>query len=302
MMSMKRLRMDAIGEHDQVSEDLNKLPKELDSNSERLCSDRSAKALVIQEHIGRYVFASQFVKGKTVLDIASGVGYGSYYLSKSGATLVIGADIAFDAIARAKKRYRSEGLCFLSADATKMPFEDSAFEVVVSFETIEHIEQSETFLSECVRVLKNGGLFVCSTPNKRVSRFYQPDFHFKEFYPVEFFGLINKYFSEVSCFGQTRINLLKPSRFAAIRFKYAVRQILGASAQRAVWSALRIGYDKFNSLQTHNCEKDVRVNALLKNDNFEDALLDEYRVTIFRDNFLWTTDCLVALATQPKKD
>jgi ubiquinone/menaquinone biosynthesis C-methylase UbiE len=290
-----------MGEDDQAPEDLNKLPRELDSHTERLHSDRSAKALVIQEHIGRYVFASQFVRDKTVLDVASGIGYGSHYLSKSGATLVIGADISFDAIARANKRYRREGLRFVAADATKMPFEDCTFQVVVSFETLEHIEQCETFLSECTRVLKDDGLFVCSTPNKRVSRFYKPDFHVKEFYPEEFFELVNKYFSEVSCFGQTRINLLKPSRFAAIRFKHEVRQILGDNVQKVLWSALKVGYDRFYSLQKKNYEKDVRVQDLLKNDNFKDALRDEHKVTTLKDNSLFTTDSLVVLGTQPKK-
>ena len=228
-----------MGENDQSPEDLNELPKELDSHTERLHSERSAKALVIQEHIARYVFASQFVKDKTVIDVASGMGYGSHYLSKSGATLVIGADISFDAIARAEKRYRREGLHFVAADATRMPFEDCACDVLVSFETIEHIEQYETYLSECTRVLKNDGLFVCSTPNKRVSRYYQPDFHVKEFYPEEFFELVNKYFNEVSCFGQARTNLLKPSRFAVIRFKYTLRQILGINVQEALWNALK---------------------------------------------------------------
>ena len=290
-----------MGQDDQSPEDLSELPKELDSHAERLHSDRSAKALVIQKHIARYVFASQFVKDKTVIDVASGIGYGTHYLSKSGATLVIGADISFDTIARAKKRYRRGGLHFVAADATRMPFEDCAFDVLVSFETIEHIEQYETYLSECTRVLKNDGLFVCSTPNKRVSRYYQPDFHVKEFYPEEFFELVNKYFSEVSCFGQTRINLLKPGRFAVIRFKYILRHILGARVQEALWSALKKGDDRFNALEKKNGEKDVRVQRLLKNDNFEDALLDESKVTTFKDNALFTTDCMVALCTQPKE-
>ena len=290
-----------MGQDDQSPEDLSELPKELDSHAERLHSDRSAKALVIQKHIARYVFASQFVKDKTVIDVASGIGYGTHYLSKSGATLVIGADISFDTIARAKKRYRRGGLHFVAADATRMPFEDCACDVLVSFETIEHIEQYETYLSECTRVLKNDGLFVCSTPNKRVSRFYKPDFHVKEFYPEEFFELVNKYFSEVSCFGQTRINLLKPSRFAAIRFKHEVRQILGDNVQKVLWSALKVGYDRFYSLQKKNYEKDVRVQDLLKNDNFKDALRDEHRVITFIDNSLFTTDSLVVLGTQPKK-
>lgn len=290
-----------MGEDEQSPEDLNELPKELDSHAERLHSDRSAKAQVIQKHIARYVFASQFVKDKTVIDVASGIGYGSHYLSKSGATLVIGADISYDAIARATKRYRREGLHFVAADATRMPFEDCAFDVLVSFETIEHIEQYETYLSECTRVLKNDGLFVCSTPNKTVSRYYQPDFHVKEFYPEEFFELVNKYFSEVSCFGQERISLLKPGRFAVTRFKYMLRHILGVNVQEALWSRLKIGYDRFNSLRKENYEKDVRAQRLLKNNNFKDALLDEYKVTTFEENALYTMDSLVAVCTQPKK-
>ena len=190
-----------MGEHDQSLEDLSQLPEELDSHRGRSLVDRCEPARLIQDHIGRYIFSSELVKDKQILDVASGPGYGSDYLSRRGATLVIGVDISSDLIAHADKTYRREGLHFAQADATKMPFEDCTFDLLVSFETIEHIKQQKAFLSECTRVLKNDGLLVCSTPNKRTGRFIPNESHVKELYSREFFELVNEYFSEVSCFG-----------------------------------------------------------------------------------------------------
>jgi ubiquinone/menaquinone biosynthesis C-methylase UbiE len=280
-------------EIEESAEDFSQL---LDCRVGRSHFDMVTTANLIQLTIGRYVFASEFVKDKTVLDVASGIGYGSRYLSKRGATLVTGVDISSDLIAEANKRYRREGLRFLEADATKMPFEDCAFDVLVSFETIEHIEQYRVFLSECTRVLKNDGLFVCSTPNKRMFRYYSDESHLKEFYPGEFFELVGQYFSEVSCFGQRKVNFLKPDSFAAARLRERASHILGVRAQRALWNVLRRGYARFR----YNYEQNVQAQRFLENDDFEDALLDEYKVGAFKDTSFSTFLHLVALCRRPK--
>lgn len=151
---------------------------------------------VVQEHIMRYVFASKLSKG-LVLDVACGTGYGSAYLSEKG-SFVVGVDISKKALSIAKKHYcKAE---FVLADAIRLPFRENVFDTVISFETIEHIKNYLKFLSETQRVLKEDGLFICSTPNVKYTM--HPHYHVKEFYPQEFFKTLEKFFKSVERYGQ----------------------------------------------------------------------------------------------------
>ena len=160
---------------------------------------------LLREHIIRYVFASQFVRDKVVLDVACGSGYGSSYLMSKGARRVIGGDRAQEAIAQAKQYYKKDGIEFVLLNATRLPYQDASFDVIVSFETIEHIAECEKFLSECRRVLKDGGTFICSTPNVRVlgaEKAVNPH-HINEFSSEQLYHLLNGYFSRTKLFGQS---------------------------------------------------------------------------------------------------
>lgn len=154
-----------------------------------------------QGHYARYTFASKFCKQKVVLDVACGVGYGSYHLIKTGARRVSGVDISKDAIAYAKTHYADPKVGFIVGDATKLPFPDKSFDVIVSFETIEHVREYEKYLAECKRVLKEGGVFICSSPNKVRENTLNPH-HIREFYLEEFFGMMNENFRDVELYGQ----------------------------------------------------------------------------------------------------
>ncbi len=159
---------------------------------------------LLREHIVRYVFASQFVRDKEVLDVACGSGYGSAYLISKGARRVIGGDRAQEAIAQAIEYYKRDNLEFILLDATKMSIRDDSFDVIVSFETIEHIAEYESFLSECKRVLKDGGTFICSTPNVFIpgtEKALNP-YHVNEFNVQQVDQILHKYFNKVELFGE----------------------------------------------------------------------------------------------------
>lgn len=166
---------------------------------------------VMQEHLDRYSFAQKYTLGKFVLDVACGTGYGSQMLSKN-ADSVTGVDISQEAIDYARAKYPADNLCYFQCDALNLPCEDNSFDVVVSFETIEHISDYETFLRECRRVLKPDGVFICSTPNALVS---SPDgkitnpYHVIEFDYEEFTNILNSHFSLISTAGQHDINPVK---------------------------------------------------------------------------------------------
>jgi SAM-dependent methyltransferase len=157
------------------------------------------------EHWHRYHFVAPIVAGREVLDIACGEGYGSALLARHAAR-VTGADIAPTAIAHAQARYASRpNLVFREADCAALPFADASFDVVVSFETLEHIEAQEAFLDEVRRVLRPGGLAVLSCPNKAEysdQRDHVNEFHFRELYRDELAALVGARFPHAVWFGQ----------------------------------------------------------------------------------------------------
>ena len=184
---------------------------EMDFTGERVVPGKTPYGIYL-EHINRYIFASRFVRNKAVLDVACGTGYGSNHMREKGAKRVTGVDISMDAINYAKSNFGKE-VNFVCADAIELPFADNCFDIIVSFETIEHIRRYERFLLECRRILKRGGLLICSSPNKRV---FSPEtenplnpFHVKEFYPEEFFKLLDECFADINLYGQCDVNLVK---------------------------------------------------------------------------------------------
>lgn len=173
---------------------------------ENFCSE-SSKAYL--EHMARYNFASKFVRGMKVLDIACGTGYGSNILFNSGGKVVYGCDISSDAIEYAKKKYEKESINFETMSATNLDFPDNEFDCVISFETIEHISDYKLALSEFHRVLKNNGILIISTPNKDISSKGKEKpsnpFHFNEFTVDEFSNILNNSFSDLTLYSQLLI-------------------------------------------------------------------------------------------------
>ncbi|MEC0227944.1 glycosyltransferase [Paenibacillus alba] len=158
------------------------------------------------EHLQRYLSVQEIVKGKVVLDAACGEGYGSSILSETAAS-VTGIDISEQTIEHASKTYTNNNLTFLVASIERLPIEEHSVDVVVSFETIEHVNESlqKSFLNEIKRVLKPDGILIISTPNKLVYsdlRDYKNPYHIKEFYKDEYNDFLKGYFEEVEIFHQ----------------------------------------------------------------------------------------------------
>src|SRR6516162_4031681 len=117
------------------------------------------------EHTHRYLFAMPFAESATVLDIASGEGYGSALLG-SVAHRVIGIDIDENSIAHARSKYKNDNLSFLRGDCTRIPLSSDSVDLIVSFETLEHILDHLQFFNEISRVLRPDGVLVISTPDR----------------------------------------------------------------------------------------------------------------------------------------
>ena len=156
------------------------------------------------EHLHRYALAADLAAGKKVLDIACGEGYGSHLLAIK-ATAVTGMDISPEVIEKARAKYKASNLQFETAKAENIPAPDQSFDLVVSFETLEHLEDHAAMLGEIKRVLVPGGLLLISTPDKKQyseARNYKNPFHVKELSGSEFESLLNNYFTNVLICGQ----------------------------------------------------------------------------------------------------
>jgi 2-polyprenyl-3-methyl-5-hydroxy-6-metoxy-1,4-benzoquinol methylase len=148
-----------------------------------------------KEHIGRYKLAVNYVSGKKVLDIACGSGYGSYLLAEEGnANEVLAGDISADSIRYGNHRYSHTKVTRMLADAEKFS-KPGYFDVVVSFETIEHLQNPELFLKNVVTSLVDAGYFLVSTPiaPKTTTNCYNP-YHAIEWSFQDFQQLLSKYF------------------------------------------------------------------------------------------------------------
>lgn len=174
------------------------------------------------EHLHRYAWSRSLAKGRDVLDIACGEGYGSAMLA-SDAKSVCGVDISQEAVTHAGATYGGiDNLRFVLGDAAKIPLPDDSVDLVVSFETIEHHDRHEEMLAEIRRVLRADGILVISSPNRVVYSElagYHNEFHVKELDFNEFDAVLKAQFPTVKYFGQrlavgSTIFTLKPDSAA----------------------------------------------------------------------------------------
>lgn len=167
------------------------------------------------EHAARYLFALSLVEDKTVLDIACGTGFGISLLSPK-ASFVTGVDIDPQAAFYAKSQC-GDNAAVLLGNGLGLPFDDDRFDVITSFETLEHLHDRRGFLLELRRVLRFGGTLVLSTPNANYSlpvdgKPSNP-FHIHEYTPDELRTEIGAHFSIVQLFGQDLDDSIQVSPF-----------------------------------------------------------------------------------------
>ena len=181
----------------------------MEFNGERAIIESSEMpSFVREDHIGRYEFACGFVKGKRVLDVAAGSGYGSRMLLEAGALSVKGVDVSQEAVEYAK-RFETNNLNFEVGDAHNLTIPPKSFDLIVSFETIEHMAEPRKFLSSLSKLLVQGGVLIISTPNRRfTSPLYwinlrpRNPHHLFEMNKKGFLNLLSNYFIIDQMYGQ----------------------------------------------------------------------------------------------------
>ncbi len=147
------------------------------------------------EHLSRYRWASGIAAGRHVLDAGCGAAYGSAMLARAGAAAVTGVDVAESVLEAARDGLPAE-VTLEVGDVRKLSYEDGAFDMIVCFEVIEHVEDPGSVLDELRRLLKPGGVLLVSSPNRGV---YPPgnEYHLHEFTPGELRAELDQRFANV---------------------------------------------------------------------------------------------------------
>lgn len=194
------------------------------------------------QHETRYQWAASFCTDADVLDAACANGYGSRSIGRAGARRVVGVELALEPLREAGMFERVARVQLVRGDATRLPLADHSVDVFVSFETIEHIPDDAAYVREARRVLRSGGVFLCSTPNRTLvnagnaltDRPFNP-YHVREYTRYELDQVLRPSFAEVEWYGQTRYprgyasmlaGLSKLARMTAVR-AHQMRKLIG---------------------------------------------------------------------------
>jgi O-antigen biosynthesis protein len=170
------------------------------TNPERFDPREEGGRLIESEHRARYRWASRLVKGKAVLDVACGTGYGLEMYKQAGAAAVTGVDVDPEAVELVKDRY-GKIATVLQGDLRELPLEDDSFDLVTCFETIEHVEGAAKGIAELRRVLRPEGILVISSPNPDVY-VGGNEHHVHEFRPAELAEAVREHFAHTVVYEQ----------------------------------------------------------------------------------------------------
>ncbi len=197
------------------------MSEELSFTGERLIPGK-VDADLFNEHFVRYRYAQDYSVAKNVLDTGCGVGYGSCHLAELAHT-VVGVDNDPETIQYACRHYSRANVQYVVGDCQELPFRSESFDVITSFELIEHLPDTKRYLTEIRRILRTGGMFIVSTPNRSVYGEHRGGeanpFHVREWDFDEFVALLKEHFAFVEVLGQSHIptvGILNPAKAAKV--------------------------------------------------------------------------------------
>lgn len=183
---------------------------------ERLDDDHVLYGPDLARHRSAYQYAARFVRGGRTLDLGCGNGYGSAELSDAGGRVVSLDRIAPDA------QHRREGLLYVRADLAGVPLAPRSFDLVVSFQVIEHLDDPSLYLRAIANAVRPDGMALITTPNLLQSDGVNP-FHVHEYTGEALSRMLAGYFEDVEMLG---VGMSPPAaRYQADRLR-RIRQIM----------------------------------------------------------------------------
>ncbi len=187
---------------------------EIINTGERILLEKETP-LMIARHFCAYRFAKSLVSGKEVLDIGCGEGYGSDFMA-GYAKSVLGIDYDKAIVDYAKNKYHKAELGFSVLDIKNLDSLGRKFDVICSFQNIEHIQDTGELLKNISGLLNDNGIFICSTCNIKDASPGSKEafnrFHVKEYLVSEFKELLEGQFNRVKISGLRRSVALKFNR------------------------------------------------------------------------------------------
>jgi SAM-dependent methyltransferase len=177
--------------------------EDYEATSERMQEDAYVSSpgdfLIYALHVATYDWAARRADGAAVLDYGCGTGYGVARLAESAAS-VVGVDVSAAAVSYAESRYPAENARFQQIapiEQGPLPFPDGSFDLVTSFQVIEHVPSPDAYVAEVRRVLKPGGTFLCVTPDRATRLFPRQRpwnvWHLHEFTPAELVDVVGRH-------------------------------------------------------------------------------------------------------------
>ena len=234
-------------------------------------------------HKKAYEQAAEIAQNKSLLDWGCNDGYGIELL-RPFVSEIAGLDSAEVSVKAAHRRLPDMVSMIRLYDGTRLPFPAGSFDVVTSFQVIEHVSDLDTYLAHIVEALKTDGVAIFTTPNKRLRLFpgdrpWNP-YHVREFLPSELRQLISQYFSSVELLGlratpeiesieRKRCEAAKaanhistpPSKFRSTivaGLKKFLPGLTSAKLRRLLdWNETRSGRNKVDLLTTNFSTKDM---------------------------------------------
>ena len=209
---------------------------------------------MIVEELSRLNFIRTRFEGQSVLDAGCGVGFGTSFIAENGAERVLGIDISAEALAHVAEHHQENSPGFGAMDATKLALRDESFDLVCSLELIEHLVDTELYLSEVCRVLRPEGSYFMSTPNQKISSTAGGEaswsFHVQEFTLNELRELLEAYFERVEIWGsfvpayeQHPIRRITKSRLSQIKHVLPARLRLWVSSTIRFWIKPELSFE-----------------------------------------------------------
>ena len=135
--------------------------------------------LLLEQNVEQYRFAATFVRGKKILDIGCGAGFGTSLLRSEGeAVSVTAVDIDERMISIAVTKHAAEGVSFQQKSYADVGG-NAVFDTVVSINTLKHLPDTRSFISHVRRILRPGGELIVSayiTPTMDFNPYHCSDF------------------------------------------------------------------------------------------------------------------------------
>jgi 2-polyprenyl-3-methyl-5-hydroxy-6-metoxy-1,4-benzoquinol methylase len=162
------------------------------------------------DHLSIYHFASQYCKGRMVLDAGSGTGYGAAYLADQGAERVYGIDISPKAVEFSQTHFQRPNLQFDVMSLEHISgFPHQSFDVITSSNTLEHLSNVSAFLRIAWELLTPQGMMIVGVPPITDDFLFAINianpYHLNIWSPTQWAAVFRRYFGQAAYYTHNRI-------------------------------------------------------------------------------------------------